>query len=324
MNILIIGGAGFIGSHTAKSILKDKPRDQVIILDNYLTSGHPSLIEITNHPRCKVVQGSINDNALLETIFASYNISTIIETVDLVNPNDAISLFVNGTNTLLTVMNQHKEQIERFLYISSDEVYGDSVSSEGTLKNSSEEDQLKPTSLLATAQAAGDLLVRGYCHEYNLPVLVIRPANVYGAYMRADRLLSQLIISAIRNENILIYGTGTHTRDWLYIDDFVNFITKCIYGKLPENQNIFNLSTEIPRTIIEVTEIILHLLNKPNELITFDKDKTPKTQRKVIDADKAVAMFDWRAETDLQTGLKITTNWFLEHYGQNSQTTNHD
>ena len=324
MKILIIGGAGFIGSHIAKSILKDKPRDQVIILDNYLTSSNQSLVEITNHPRCKIVQGTINDNAQLETIFANYNISAIIETIDLINPNDAIASFVNGTNTLLTVINQHKEQIKRFMYISSDEVYGDTVSSEGTFKNASEEDQLKPTSLLATAQAAGDLLVRGYCHEYNLPVLVIRPTNIYGTFMRSDRLLSQLIISAIKNENIMIYSDGTHTRDWLYIDDFVSFLNKCIYDKLPTEQNIFNVSTEIPHTIIETTEIILTLLNKPKELITFNREKAPQTLRKVIDADEAVAQFDWQPKVNFQIGLKLTTDWFIENYGQNSQTTHHD
>jgi len=197
--------------------------------------------------------------------------------------------------------------VELFVNMSTDEVYGD-LGKEGTF---TEESPLKPNSPYSTTKASADMLGRAYYRSFGLPVVTIRASNNYGPWQYPEKFVPVIILKALRDEKIPVYGDGTNVREWLYVTDCAEGIMAAIdRGKAGE---IYNIGSEEEKQNIEVAKAILQLLGKSEDLIEFVKDRPGHDFRYSLDTTKAKRELGWEAKTSFDKGLKKTVEWYIEH-----------
>ncbi len=313
MNILVTGGAGFIGSNFLFYFLREHPEDRVICLDKLTYAGQESYLEpLRSNSNLRVVKGDICDQATVEELFAQERPDLVVnfaaEThVDrsIEDPDVFLETNLMGTEVLMDACRTHGNI--RFHQVSTDEVYGDLPFDRPDLKFT-EESSLNPSSPYSASKASADLLVLAYHRTYNLPVTISRCSNNYGPYQYPEKLIPLTIRKALNDESIPVYGTGENIRDWLFVEDHCKAIDMILQkGKIGE---IYNIGGQCERTNLNVVREILRELGKPESLITFVPDRKGHDLRYAMDISKIRDELGWEPETKFTDGLKKTIQWY--------------
>lgn len=323
-NILITGGAGFIGSHVIRLFVKRYPDYRIINLDSLTYAGNlENIKDIESEPNYTFVKCDIRDKEALQTIFDNENITDIIHLAaeshvdrSISGPMDFITTNIVGTANLLELARANwTGEGHVFYHISTDEVYG-SLGTEGFFTETTSYD---PRSPYSASKASSDHLVNAYHHTYGLPVKMSNCSNNYGSHQFPEKLIP-LMINNIRNKQPLpVYGTGENIRDWLWVEDHARAIDTIFHeGKIGETYNIggWNEWTNIDLVKL-LCEIMDHKLGRTEgesaELITFVKDRAGHDMRYAIDANKIKDELGWEPSIQFREGLIKTVDWYLEN-----------
>lgn len=312
MKVLITGGAGFIGSNFVNYMVKKYPNYQIINLDALTYAGNlENVKEVENEPNYRFVKGDITNRELVESLFAE-GVDAVVNFAaeshvdrSIADPGIFIKTNVQGTQVLLDAAKKYG--VKKYIQISTDEVYG----TLGETGYFTETTPLAPNSPYSASKAGADLLVRAYHETYGLPVNITRCSNNYGPYHFPEKLIPLMIINALNNQPLPVYGDGLNVRDWLHVEDHCSAIDLVLHhGK---NGEVYNVGGNNERTNIEVVKAILRYLNKPESLITFVEDRLGHDRRYAIDATKIREELGWQPKYTFEEGLKQTINWYLEN-----------
>lgn len=310
--LLITGGAGFIGSNFIKYML-DKYDDYYIVNFDKLTyAGNLfNLNEISNHERYEFVHGCITDEKLVNDVVKN-DVDIIInfaaEThVDnsILSPKSFVTTNVIGTQVLLEAARMFK--IERYIQISTDEVYG-SLGLDGFFH---EESNIDPSSPYSASKAAGDMLVMSYYRTYSLPINITRCSNNYGAYQYPEKLIPLMISHALGAKKLPVYGDGLQIRDWLHVIDHCSAIDSVLQNGKPGE--IYNIGGNCEKTNIEIVKFILNYLGKNEDLIMHVKDRLGHDRRYAIDSSKIKETLKWKPNYSFEKGLSETIEWYINN-----------
>lgn len=312
-NLLVTGGAGFIGSNFICYMLENHPDYTIVNLDKLTYAGNlENLEDVENYPQYHFVKDDIADRPLVESVARQYHIDTIVNFAaeshvdrSILGPAVFIKTNVVGTNTLLEIAKDLS--LEKFLQISTDEVYG----SLGPTGKFTEESPLHPNSPYAASKAAADWLALAYHHTYGLPVVITRSSNNYGPYQFPEKLIPLMIANASSGRPLPVYGDGLNVRDWLHVSDNCAAIELVLHkGKVGGTYNISG-NNEVKN--IDVVKLILKKLNKPESLITFVKDRLGHDRRYALDASKIMRELRWKPKYTFEQGLDETIEWYVSH-----------
>lgn len=308
-NILVTGGCGFIGSNFIRYMLKNYDY-RIINLDALTYAGNlENLKEIKENSSYKFIHGRIEDGALVNKILNEEKISRVVHFAaeshvdrSIMDSGPFVKTNVLGTQVLLDA--SRNNSIEKFIHISTDEVYG-SLGSTGYF---TEETPLAPNSPYSASKAASDLLVRSYIHTHHFPAIIIRCTNNYGAYQFPEKFLPLTISNVLNNQPIPVYGDGLNVRDWIYVEDFCSAIALVLEkGKVSET---YNAGGKAEKTNIEVVKIILQHLKKSESLITFVADRPGHDRRYAMDISKIHKELGWKPAHSFESGIEKTIEWY--------------
>ena len=311
--ILVTGGAGFIGSNYINHILKHRSDVFIVNLDKLTYAGNlNNLKDVEKHPNYSFVKGDIVNDELVSYLFQKYEITHVINFAAESHVDRSIlgsEVFfrtnVLGTNVLLE--NAKRFGVEKFVQISTDEVYG-SLGPEGQFEETT---PLQPNSPYAASKAAADMMALAFHHTYHVPVVITRCSNNYGQYQFPEKLIPLMIINAMNNKKLPVYGDGLNVRDWIYVIDHNKAVELVLEkGKIGEVYNI-GASTEKPN--IEIVKLILKQLGKSEELIEYVKDRPGHDRRYAINSTKIKNELAWQPEYSFESAIKNTINWYLEN-----------
>lgn len=306
MKILITGGAGFIGSNFVHYIHKNYDYE-ITILDKLTYAGNKdNLKEILDDIQFikgdigseEDVKAAMKDCDLVVNFAAETHVDRSIE-----DPSIFVKTDVLGTYNLLEYT--RKYEVERYLQISTDEVYG-------SIENGSfsEESNIDPSSPYSASKAGGDMLVKAYHKTYGVPVLITRSSNNFGPYQYPEKLIPLFILNAMNDKPLPVYGKGTNVRDWIYVlDNCKGIDTVLNKGKLGE---VYNIGGGNEKTNLEITHMILDILGKPESLIEFVEDRPGHDLRYSLDSTKTRAL-GWEPEWSFEDGLRETVEWYMEN-----------
>ncbi len=306
---LVTGGAGFIGSNYIRYMLKKHRDVEIINLDKLTYAGNPdNLKDIQEDSRYKFIKGDICDEVLVNKIMTEIDFVVNFAAESHVDrsigaPDDFIRTDVFGTFVLLEAARTNK--IEKFIQISTDEVYGSIDKGSFT-----ENDPLMPSSPYSASKTGADRLAFSYFVTYDLPVIITRCSNNFGPFHYPEKLIPLFVTNAIENKNLPIYGDGKNVRDWIYVEDHcdgVDFV--CQNGRLGE---VYNIGGGNERTNLEITDRILKKLEKPQSLMTFVKDRLGHDRRYSVDCSK-IADLGWQPKHNFEEALDKTISWFMEN-----------
>ena len=309
MKLLVTGGAGFIGSHLVRRLLRAGHR--VVNLDALRYSGNlDNLKDMEAHAGYTFVKADICDQPTVSAVFAEHQPEGVINCAaethvdrSILDPNGFAKTDVLGTATLLDLA--RKAGVRRFLQVSTDEVYG-SVE-EGS---STEVDRLDPRSPYAASKAGGDLLVLSYFTTYRFPVLITRGSNTYGPNQYPEKFIPLFVTNALDNEPLPLYGDGRYRRDWLSVYDHCRAIEHVFAHGQPGT--VYNIGGGNERENIEVAENILARLGKPRSLIRHVEDRPGHDRRYAVDCAR-IRTLGWAPEVNFDEGLRATIDWYKEH-----------
>jgi len=312
-NILVTGGAGFIGSNFINYILNKRDDYFIVNLDKLTYAGNlENLKEVESKKNYTFIKGDIVNAELINFVFEKYKIKYVINFAAESHVDRSISgseIFfrtnVIGTNVLLEAAKRFN--VERFLQISTDEVYG-SLGSTGLF---SEKTPIAPNSPYSASKASSDMMTMAFNHTYGLPTVITRCSNNYGPLQFPEKLIPLMILNAIQNKKLPVYGDGMNIRDWIYVIDH-NKAVELVFekGKIGEVYNI-GASNELPN--IEIVKVILKNLNKSEELIQFVKDRPGHDKRYAIDSGKIQNELKWKPEFNFESAIVNTIEWYLKN-----------
>jgi dTDP-glucose 4,6-dehydratase len=311
VKILVTGGAGFIGSNFIRYLLARHAADEVVNLDALKYSGNlETLADIADDPRYRFVHGDIADAeivckamqgaAVAVNFAAESHVDRSIE-----NPEAFFHTNVNGTLVLLQAA--RRADVQCFVQVSTDEVYG-SLGPSGCFVEYS---PLQPSSPYAASKAAADLLALSFWTTYHLPVMVTRCSNNFGPYQFPEKVIPLFVTNALADELLPLYGDGMNVRDWIYVEDHCAALDLVLRGGRPGE--IYNIGASSERSNREVTELILSILNKPLSLIRYVSDRPGHDRRYALDATKMRAEFDWQPLHTFDDALRRTVLWYRDH-----------
>lgn len=333
MNILVTGGAGFIGSAVIRHIINDTNHN-VLNVDKLTYAGNlESLADVSNSARYQFSKTDICDQSKLSELLHSFQPDIIMHLAaeshvdrSITGSSDFIQTNIIGTYSLLEAtrhyyqkLNDDKKSTFRFHHISTDEVYGDL---EGTDDLFTETTSYAPSSPYSASKASSDHLVRAWHRTYGLPIVITNCSNNYGPYHFPEKLIPLIILNALEGKPLPIYGNGQQIRDWLYVEDHARaLLLVATQAKVGET---YNIGGHNEHTNIDVVHSICSLLedlapNKPegisnySDLITFVKDRPGHDLRYAIDATKMQEELNWKPQESFETGLRKTVQWYLDN-----------
>ena len=333
-NILVTGGAGFIGANFVPYFIENNPDYHLVNLDLLTYAGNlDNVKEVENHPRYTFVQGDICDRNFIEELFQKYQFHDVIHFAaeshvdnSISGPEAFIKTNVLGTFNLLdtarklwmSAPNQYNVGFEnsRFHHVSTDEVYG-TLGETGLFEETT---PYAPNSPYSASKAGSDMIVRSYFHTYGMNVVTTNCSNNYGPKQHDEKLIPTIIRKAIQGENIPIYGDGKNVRDWLYVLDHCKGIELAFKtGKAGETYNIGGRNERNNLYIVDTVCSILNELQPKSEgkyqdQITFVKDRPGHDLRYAIDATKIETELGWKADENFETGIVKTVRWYLEKF----------
>lgn len=312
-NILITGGAGFIGSNFINYILSTRDDWNIVNLDKLTYAGNlENLKEVEGKKNYHFIKGDIANRDLVDYIFKKFSIKYVINFAAESHVDRSIlgsEIFyrtnVIGTNVLLEASKRYK--VEKFIQISTDEVYG-SLDSEGFF---TEQTPLSPNSPYSSSKAAADLMALAFHHTYNLPVVITRCSNNYGPYQFPEKLIPLMIINCLNNKKLPIYGDGLNVRDWIYVIDH-NRAVELVFEKGRAGE-VYNIGASREMKNIEIVKLILKKLNKSEDLIEFVKDRPGHDRRYAIDSSKIQNELGWNPSYEFEAALDFTIEWYLKN-----------
>jgi dTDP-glucose 4,6-dehydratase len=309
LKLLITGGAGFIGSNFVRLILEQHPDYEVLNLDKLTYAGNlENLAGLDQNPKYRFVKGDICDSDLVDSIMSagvgavvnfaaeSHVDRSILEASEFVRTN------IQGTLVLLDAGRKHK--VQRYVQISTDEVYG----SLGSVGAFTETTPLAPNSPYAASKASADLLVRSYYKTHGFPAVITRCSNNYGPYQFPEKFIPLLVSNALADLPIPIYGDGLYVRDWIHVRDHCAAIDKVLHqGKIGE---VYNVGARQEKPNLEIARLILAALENSRSILSHVQDRPGHDRRYAIDPLKIETELNWRPEISFYDGLMQTIAWY--------------
>ncbi|MCG3151503.1 MAG: dTDP-glucose 4,6-dehydratase 2 [bacterium] len=311
--ILVTGGAGFIGSNFVHLLVGDHPDWEVVVLDKLTYAGNLGNFPpgFWDRPGVSFVQGDICDAALVAEVMkdCTYVVHFAAEThVDrsIVDAGSFIETDVKGTWVLLEAARKN-QALERFVHISTDEVYGEAPG-----RPNVEGDDLRPKSPYAASKAGADRLAFSYFTTYGLPVVISRCSNNFGPFQYPEKLIPLFVTNALEDKPLPIYGTGKNTRDWIYVTDHCDAILTMLKAPGVDGE-VFNVSAATEHSVLDITDIILETLGKPKDLIRYVDDRPGHVERHAVSARKLYDQTGWMPNRDFKVALTDTVRWYQEN-----------
>lgn len=311
MRLLVTGGAGFIGSCFVRHVLKKYPDYKIINLDALTYCGNlDNLADLKNNPNHTFVKGNICDRKLAQELISEVDcvVNFAAEShVDnsIKHPEIFVETNVQGTLNLLQVSKELG--IDRFLQVSTDEVYG----TLGKTGYFYETTPLAPNSPYSASKASADMLVRAYFETYKMPTLNTRCSNNYGPYQYPEKLIPFFISQLLKGEKVPVYGDGLNVRDWLYVYDHCEAIDTVLHkGKVGE---VYNIGGHNEKTNLEITHLILEAMGKDESSIKYVEDRLGHDRRYAISNDKITTELGWAPSITFEEGIKLTIDWYLNN-----------
>ena len=303
--ILVTGGAGFIGCNFVRHMLGEHPETEIVVLDKLTYAGRLENLEDVKS-RIKFVKGDICDKEAVKRTMEGCDsvVNFAAEShVDrsIASPEDFVRTDVLGVFTLLE--EARRRDVKKFVQISTDEVYGSTE-----LDSFSEKDVLDPSSPYSASKAGGELLARSYVRTYGLDVMVTRSSNNYGPYQYPEKLIPVLVIKALKNQPLPIYGKGANVRDWLHVDDNCRAIDIVISKGKPGDIVNVGSGNEVPNIVI--AKLILKHMKKPESLIKFVSDRPGHDFRYSLNWDR-IRQLGWKPKVKFEDGLRKTVDWYV-------------
>jgi dTDP-glucose 4,6-dehydratase len=326
-NILVTGGCGFIGANFIRFLLTQSDfSGRIVNVDKLTYAGNPeNLIGIadTDSDRYAFVKADIADPGVMAATFDKYAIDTVCHFAaeshvdrSIAAPDSFVQTNIVGTFTLLETARRHRDRIQRFHHISTDEVYG-SLGWEGAF---TEETPYRPNSPYSASKAASDHLVRAYGHTYGLPVTISNCSNNYGPFQFPEKLIPLMILNALEEKTLPVYGDGGNVRDWLYVEDHCRAVWEIMQHGKPGDT--YNIGGRCEMANIETVRAICAVLDEMvprqtamarSEFITFVDDRPGHDLRYAIDCSKLERELGWRPQESFETGLRKTIRWYLDN-----------
>mmetsp|Transcript_44000 Transcript_44000/g.71594 ORF Transcript_44000/g.71594 Transcript_44000/m.71594 type:complete len:349 (-) Transcript_44000:239-1285(-) len=316
--VLVTGGAGFVGSNIVLRLVKN-PKIHVINLDNLgYSSCIKNLSEIEHLPNYTFVQGDICNLDFIAFILRSKRIDTIIHCACQTHVDETVGnsigftqVNVIGTHTLLEAAKAFSSQLKRFIYVSSDEVYGNTSA---VLPSLDETTDIGPTHPYAATKAAAELIVQAYYLSFHLPLITVRLNNCYGPLQHPEKVIPKFILRLLRNQPLFIHGMGENIRSFLYIDDVVDaFMTTLYKGSVGET---YNIGAKDELTVLQIAKLLLalfHLSDQSEKYLQFVPGRPFPDQRHKLDYKKLAAL-GWEPKTTFEQGMKTTIEWYKAHF----------
>lgn len=314
-NILVTGGAGFIGSNFVKYLLRNYNYN-VINFDKLTYAGNlENLADVERDNRYIFIKGDICNDKEVEEAILRCEIDTIVNFAaeshvdrSILGAREFILTNILGTQVLLDAVK--KFNIKRFLQVSTDEVYGSLPEDKKEIKFT-ENTPLDPSSPYSASKASADLLCMAYYRTHKLPILITRCSNNYGPYQFPEKLIPLMIAKALNNEKLPVYGDGKNIRDWLFVEDHCSAICRVLEeGKFGE---VYNIGGNNEWQNIDIVKLILKKLDKSEELIQFVKDRPGHDRRYAIDSTKIQKELNWSPKYNFEEGIELTINWYVEN-----------
>lgn len=316
MNIIVTGGAGFIGGNFVHMMVNTYPEDHIICVDALTYAGNLETLEpVKDMKNFTFVKADIADRKAIYDIFEMYKPDIVVNFAaeshvdrSIENPEVFLQTNVIGTAVLMDACRIYG--IQRYHQVSTDEVYGDLPLDRPELLFT-EETPIHTSSPYASSKASADLLVLAYYRTYGLPVTISRCSNNYGPYHFPEKLIPLMITNALNNKPLPVYGKGENIRDWLYVEDHCEAIDLIVrHGRVGE---VYNIGGHNERTNLAVVEEILSILGKDESLISYVTDRSGHDLRYAIDPTKIRTELGWLPKTSFEDGIRKTVHWYLDH-----------
>lgn len=311
-NILVTGGAGFIGSAFVRYMVTKYPQYNIIVYDKLTYAGNlDNLLPVDDEPNYRFERGDIADEHTVEKVCRAYLIDTVVNFAaeshvdrSILDPHAFVHTDVVGTYILLEMA--RKLGVRRFHQVSTDEVYGSIPT--GYFK---EGDPLEPNSPYAASKAGGELMVRAYHVTYGMHTTVTRGSNTFGPYQYPEKLAPFFVTEAIDDRALPLYGDGMQVRDWLYVDDHCEAVDVVLHKGAPGE--IYNVGGENERYNLDVTRLILATLGKPESLIKYVEDRPGHDRRYALTNDKLRADLGWSPRAEFEQAMRETVQWYVHN-----------
>lgn len=313
MKLLITGGAGFIGSNFVRLILT-KSDWEVVNLDKLTYAGNlENLADIKDNPRYSFVRGDIADAKQVEEIFQQQNFNAVINFAaeshvdrSIQDASPFIITNIMGTQILLDA--SRKYNVEKFVQVSTDEVYGSLEDDEGFFL---EETPLAPNSPYSASKASADLLCRAYHKTYNMPVVITRCSNNFGPYQFPEKLIPLVITNALEDKPVPVYGDGMNVRDWIHVLDHCHGLKLVLEKGVPGEVYNIGGGAQVPN--LALVKSILGLVGRPDSLIAYVKDRPGHDRRYAINPEKISRELGWKSSFDFDDAIAQTVNWYINN-----------
>ena len=310
--ILVTGGAGFIGSNFVRYILDKYENYKIIILDALTYAG--SLDNIPRDERIEFFFGNVRNASLVDSLVSQSDIVIHFAAETHVTRSifDNLIFFetdVLGTQCIANSILKNIDRIEKFIHISTSEVYGTALK-----PSIDEEHALLPLSPYASAKCGADRLVYSYYSTYKIPAVIVRPFNNYGSYQHLEKAVPRFITSCLLNEPLTVHGDGSARRDWLFVEDCCSALDKIICCDIEKIKGeVINLGTGRDISILEIAKMIIQKMDKPESLIQMIDNRPGQVFRHTSSTEKSAKLLSWKPETKFEDGLEKTIKWYQEN-----------
>ncbi|MBN2376466.1 MAG: dTDP-glucose 4,6-dehydratase [Sedimentisphaerales bacterium] len=311
-NILITGGAGFIGSNFVHLLLSERPNWRLVCLDNLTYAGNlANLADCQGQKQFQFVMGDICDADLVDKLIGD-NVDAVVNFAaeshvdrSILGCQEFIRTNIEGTQVLMDAARKH--EVEKFVQVSTDEVYG-SLGEEGAF---TEQTPLAPNSPYSASKAAADMLVRAYYKTYGFAAITTRCSNNYGPYQFPEKLIPLFVTNLLADKKVPVYGDGLNVRDWIHVEDHCRAILAALEkGRAGE---VYNIGSDNEKTNLEITHLLLKLLGKDESMLEYVEDRMGHDRRYAIDAAKAKNELEWQPQIDFAKGMAQTVQWYIDH-----------
>jgi dTDP-glucose 4,6-dehydratase len=313
MKLLVTGGAGFIGSSFVRYVLRTSEDIEIVNLDKLTYAGNLRNLEpVASDPRYSFVRADIAEPQEVAVVFAQHHPDAVVNFAAETHVDRSIEdtgpfLRANVIGTQCLLEQAKRSKISKFVQISTDEVYG-SLGAEGAFR---EDTPLDPTSPYSASKASADVWALSYFKTYGFPVLVTRCSNNYGPYQFPEKLMPVLITNAMDDRPLPIYGDGLNVREWIFADEHSRAVLMALDRGRPGE--VYNIGSGHEKTNLDVVREVLRIMNKPESLIQFVKDRPGHDRRYAMDCSKIEREWGWKSEVDFSAGLAETITWYQSH-----------
>ena len=316
--MLVTGGAGFIGSGFIRYYFSKYPDTRIILLDALTYAGNPDNLprELKESDRFEFWYGNVNNITLVNELVARSDMVVHFAA----ETHVARSIFDNriffetdvmGTQAVANAVLKNKNKVERFIHISTSEVYGTAAR-----EPMDEDHPLNPLTPYAAAKAGADRLVYSYVKTYSLPAIIIRPFNNYGPHQHLEKAVPRFITSVLLNEPLTVHGDGSAARDWVYVEDVAQAIGAALHADLNQLRGeVLNVGTGIAVSVLELAKKILKIMGKSESMLTYIPERPGQVDKHISSTDKTQKLIGWKAATKLDQGLEKTIDWYTENRG---------